>query len=107
MVFFNQVQLHHIFFLNPALRRSVESLFEPERYPRNVYYGDGSPIEDSVMEEILRVYWDMAVSFQWREGDVLMVDNMLVAHARNQFQGERKIVVAMAEMMTVDDLRDS
>jgi alpha-ketoglutarate-dependent taurine dioxygenase len=107
MVFFNQVQLHHVFFLNPALRRSVESLFEPERYPRNVYYGDGSPIEDSVMEEILRVYWDTAISFQWRKGDVLMVDNMLVAHARNQFQGERKIVVAMAEMMTIDDLRDS
>jgi alpha-ketoglutarate-dependent taurine dioxygenase len=106
MCFFNQVQLHHVFFLDPALRRSVESLFEPEEYPRNVYYGDGSPIEDSVMEEILRVYWDTAVSFPWREGDVLMNDNMLVAHARNPYQGERKIVVAMAEMVTIDSVRD-
>jgi alpha-ketoglutarate-dependent taurine dioxygenase len=106
MCFFNQVQLHHVFFLDPVLRRSVESLFEPEEYPRNVYYGDGSPIEDSVMEEILRVYWDTAVSFPWREGDVLMNDNMLVAHARNPYQGERKIVVAMAEMVTIDSIRD-
>jgi alpha-ketoglutarate-dependent taurine dioxygenase len=107
MSFFNQVQLHHRAFLDPALRHSVESLFDPTHCPRNVYYGDGSPIEDSIMEEILRVYWDTAVSFPWSKGDVLMNDNMLVAHARNPFQGERKIVVAMAEMMTIDDLRDS
>ncbi len=106
MSFFNQVQLHHVFFLDPALRRSVESLFSPEEYPRNVSYGDGSPIEDSVMEEILRVYWDTAVSFLWQAGDILMIDNMLIAHARNPYQGERKIAVAMAEMMTMDSIRD-
>lgn len=105
MSFFNQVQLHHVFFLDPELRRSVESLFSPEEYPRNVYYGDGSPIEDSVMEEILRVYWGSAVSFPWQAGDVLMIDNLLVAHARNPYQGERKIAVAMAEMMTIESVR--
>lgn len=107
MAFFNQVQLHHIFFLDPTLRLSLESLFKPEDYPRNVYYGDGSLIEDSVMEAILRVYWETAVSFTWRAGDILMIDNMLVAHARNPFEGERKIVVAMAEMITSGEVQDS
>jgi alpha-ketoglutarate-dependent taurine dioxygenase len=107
MVFFNQVQLHHVFFLDPELRQSVGSLFKPEEYPRNVYYGDGSPIEDSVMEEILRVYWDSSVSFPWQQGDILMLDNMLTAHARNPFKGERKIVVAMAELMTLNELSNA
>lgn len=107
MVFFNQVQLHHVFFLDPELRQSVESLFGPEEYPRNVHYGDGSPIENSVMEEILGVYWDTSVSFPWQAGDILMLDNMLVAHARNPYQGERKIVVSMAEIMAASDIRDS
>jgi alpha-ketoglutarate-dependent taurine dioxygenase len=107
MSFFNQVQLHHLFFLDPTLRHSLESLFKPEDYPRTVYYGDGSPIESSVMEEILRVYWETSVSFPWQAGDVLMLDNVLVAHARNPYQGERKIVVAMAEVMTVDSVCDS
>jgi hypothetical protein len=31
---------------------------------------------------------------------------MLVAHARNPYQGERKIVVAMAEMVTIDSVCD-
>jgi len=107
MVFFNQVQLHHVFFLDPELRRSVESLFKPEEYPRNVCHGDGSPIADSVMEEIVRAYWEASVSFPWQEGDILMLDNMLTAHARNPFRGERKIVVAMAEMMSLNELGNS
>jgi hypothetical protein len=39
------------------------------------------------------------VRFTWRQGDVVMLDNMLVAHARDPYEGERKIVVAMAEMI--------
>jgi alpha-ketoglutarate-dependent taurine dioxygenase len=107
MVFFNQVQLHHVFFLDPELRQSVETLFGADEYPRNVHYGDGSPIENSVMEEILRVYWETSVSFLWQAGDILMLDNMLTAHARNPFQGERRIAVSMAEMMAIGDLRES
>jgi alpha-ketoglutarate-dependent taurine dioxygenase len=104
MVFFNQVQLHHVFFLDPELRRSLEALFSPDEYPRNVSYGDGSPIEDAVMDEILRVYWENASRFLWRRGDIVLLDNMLVAHARNPYQGERKITVAMAEMMALNEL---
>jgi alpha-ketoglutarate-dependent taurine dioxygenase len=105
MVFFNQIQLHHVAFLDPAVRRSVAALFSsPADYPRNVCYGDGTPIEDAVAEEIERTYWENSVSFPWQKGDILMVDNMLVAHARNPYRGERKIVVAMAEMMALECL---
>lgn len=105
MVFFNQVQLHHVSFLDPEVRESMLALFTSEDLPRNVYYGDGSPIEDAVMQEIAKVYWETSVSFTWQAGDVLMLDNMLTAHARNPFQGERKIVVALAEMVTLEDIR--
>lgn len=98
-VFFNQVQLHHPACLDGAMRDSVEQLFQPEEMPRNVFYGDGSPIPDAVIQEILRVYWDVCAKFPWERGDVIMVDNMLTAHARNPFRGQRKIVVALADMM--------
>ena len=35
--------------------------------------------------------------FDWQQRDVLIVDNMLAAHAREPFTGPRKIAVAMAE----------
>jgi hypothetical protein len=44
-------------------------------------------------------YERCTVRFDWRAGDVLMLDNMLVAHARDPYQGPRKIVVAMSELV--------
>jgi amino acid adenylation domain-containing protein/non-ribosomal peptide synthase protein (TIGR01720 family) len=100
-VFFNQIQLHHIAFLEESARRAVVTLFPEEDYPRHVYYGDGSPIEPAVIEAVSEAYARTAVSFAWQERDVLMLDNMLTAHARNPYEGARKILVAMGEMVSV------
>jgi alpha-ketoglutarate-dependent taurine dioxygenase len=97
-VFFNQILLHHVAALEPEVRAAMFDLFTPDQLPRQVYYGDGSPIEDAVVEGVAAQYWAHAVAFPWRAGDLLLVDNMLVAHARNPFAGPRKIVVAMGQM---------
>jgi alpha-ketoglutarate-dependent taurine dioxygenase len=98
-VFFNQIALHHISTLDPETRSSMLSLFGLEGMPRNVYFGDGSVIEDAMVDEILAVLDETSISFPWQEGDTMMLDNMLTAHARNPFVGERKIVVAMSEIV--------
>ncbi|WP_036486323.1 non-ribosomal peptide synthetase [Myxosarcina sp. GI1] len=97
-LFFNQVQLHHISYLEPEVRNSLLSTFGEANLPRNVYYSDGASIEDSVMAEINAAYQQAQVSFPWQQGDILMLDNMRVAHARNSYTGDRKIAVAMGEM---------
>ncbi|WHL30065.1 TauD/TfdA family dioxygenase [Pseudomonas juntendi] len=97
--FFNQVQLHHPYCLDADVREDLLTLFGNERMPRNVYYGDGSPIEDEVMQRIGELYEACAVRFDWRKGDVILLDNMLIAHARDPFEGPRKIVVAMGDML--------
>ena len=97
--FFNQVQLHHIYCLDPDVRDDLLGLFGAQRMPRHVYYGDGSPIEDDVMRQLGELYEQCAVRFDWRKGDVILLDNMLAAHARDPFEGPRKIVVAMGDMV--------
>jgi alpha-ketoglutarate-dependent taurine dioxygenase len=104
MVFFNQIPLHHISCLDPAVRESLLSTFREQDLPRNVYYGDGSTIEDSIVQEISEIYQRVQISFPWRQGDILMLNNMLIAHARNPFVGSRKIVVSMGEMVNHEDL---
>ena len=74
-------------------------MFRPEDLPRQVYYGDGSPIEDSVMDHVGEVYEKNAVRFQWEEGDLITLDNMLTAHGRDTFTEPRKIVVALGDMV--------
>jgi hypothetical protein len=103
-VFFNQVQLHHPYCLDPATRKSLVALFKEEGLPRNVYYGDGTRIDDATMAELDKLYWKTAKAFPWKSGDIIMLDNMLVAHARKPFTGQRKIVVAMGEMVNAVDL---
>ena len=98
LVFFNQLQAHHVSCLDPTAKQVLLSQFGEEGLPRNVYYGDGERIPDSVVSELKQLYERHAQSFTWREGDILMVDNMLVAHGRRPFVGPRKIVVAMGEM---------
>lgn len=104
MTWFNQAQHWHISCLDAAARESMESLFGEEDLPRNCYYGDGSIIEDCVMDHILGVYRRTEHSFPWQNGDVLMLDNLLTAHGRNPFVGERKHMVAMGEMFHYGDI---
>ncbi|EJM97620.1 condensation domain-containing protein, partial [Herbaspirillum sp. YR522] len=103
-VFFNQVQLHHPYCLEPEVRRDLLSMVGPDRLPRNVLFGDGSVISDATMELIGQLYEQCAVRFDWQQGDVVMLDNMLAAHARDPYQGPRKIVVAMGAMVERADV---
>lgn len=98
MSWFNQAQHWHTSCLDAAVRNALSSMFAEEDLPRQCYYGDGSSIEDSVMDEILRVYRSLEASFPWREGDIILLDNILAAHARNVYEGERKLLVAMGDM---------
>ncbi|MDQ8034853.1 MAG: TauD/TfdA family dioxygenase [Bordetella sp.] len=97
MVWFNQAHLFHVSSLQEDVRESLEEMLGIENVPRNVYDADGNPIEDEVFEEIRAVLDEETVRFAWEDGDVMMLDNMLVAHARTPFTGPRKVVVAMAE----------
>lgn len=96
--FFNQIQLHHTFCLDPQVREDLLRMVGPERMPRQVYFGDGSPIDPETMALIGRLYEACAVRFDWQQGDVIMLDNLLAAHARDPFEGPRKIVVAMGDL---------
>ncbi|AVH67249.1 taurine catabolism dioxygenase TauD/TfdA [Nostoc sp. 'Peltigera membranacea cyanobiont' N6] len=97
MVWFNQAHLFHISNLKTAVRNSLLSVLKEEDLPRNALYGDGSRIETSVIEEINQIYQQESVTFSWQEGDILMLDNMLAAHGRKPFIGDRKVLVGMAE----------
>ncbi len=63
--------------------------------PRNSFFGDGTPFEEDTMNTIRRIYEEEMVSIPWESGDIAIVDNMLVHHGRNPFQGERWVLISM------------
>jgi len=99
-VWFNHAHLFHHSSLAPDVAQSLLSAFHEEDLPRNVFYGDGSPIESAVLDEIREIYEREAVRFEWRQGDVLLLDNILVSHGRESFTPPREMLVIMAELFT-------
>jgi alpha-ketoglutarate-dependent taurine dioxygenase len=104
MVWFNHIAFWHISTLESELRETLLVDFQEKDLPYSTYYGDGSPIEVSVIEEICQAYQQETVFFPWQEGDLLMLDNVLVAHGRNPFVGTRKVLAAMGEAYTRTDV---
>ncbi|MCP1119386.1 TauD/TfdA family dioxygenase [Robbsia andropogonis] len=95
-VWFNQAHLFHLTNLPVPLREALLEAVEPDRLPRNTCFGDGTPIDDAILDEIRAVYQETMLSFTWREGDLLVLDNLLASHGRAPFSGKRRVVVAMS-----------
>lgn len=96
-VWFNQAHLFHISALDEEMREVLFETVGEEDLPRNVYYADGTPLENSALDEIRGVLQSCEIVFPWASGDILLLDNMLTAHARAPFSGPRRVVVAMTE----------
>ena len=82
MVWFNQAHVFHPSSIESSVRATLLAEFGEENLPRNVLYGDGSPIEDAAIDEIHRIYQQEQLSFTWQKGDILLLDNMLIAHGQ-------------------------
>lgn len=100
---FNQMQHWHVASLGEETLRSLAGIMPEHEFPRGCYFGDGSPIPDEHVRHILDLYAALEVSFGWRRGDVLLIDNVLVAHARNPYTGDRRLLVGLGEPMPYRD----
>jgi alpha-ketoglutarate-dependent taurine dioxygenase len=93
----DEVWFNHAFFFNKyALNEEVRSFFgSDDDLAFNTYFGDGSGISKSEIEEIRSAYENSTVVFPWQKGDVLFLDNMMISHARHPYKGDRKVLVSM------------
>jgi len=96
-VYFNQAHLFHVTSLGPAGAQSLIQLFGADRLPRHATYGDGEEIAPEDLEHVRAAFRRHEVTFPWEPGDVLLLDNMQVAHGRRPFSGERKVLAALLD----------
>lgn len=97
---FNHATFFHISTLDATLRNVLMANLKEDEFPNNTYYGDGTPIEPFVLDELREAYANETVIFHWQKGDILVLDNMLTAHGRKPFTGPRRVVVGMSEPLT-------
>lgn len=101
-VWFNHATFFHVSTLAPEIRAGLQAELAEQDLPYNTYYGDGSRIEPEILDILRDAYLQETIKFPWNKHDLLLLDNMLVAHGRSSFRGPRQIVVGMSEPYSTD-----
>lgn len=99
---FNHALFFNVSSLPEEIRDGLLALMPEEDLPYNTYYGDGSAIEADTLAEVQAAYDAETVGFDWEPGDVLLVENMITAHGREPFEGQRSILVSMSDPIGSD-----
>jgi alpha-ketoglutarate-dependent taurine dioxygenase len=93
IVWFNQLLHWHPAALPDDLRRLVRRGAVPAF--RDCTHGDGTPIDDDLIEHITAISQDVEYPVAWQAGDVLLVNNLVYAHGRHPYRGTREHFVRM------------
>lgn len=93
---FNQADQFHIAGMGEDAAM-MAALVPKELVPQSVSFADGSPIPDEFIKHVQQTGLSLSCESAWQAGDVLLIDNVAVAHGRRPFTGDRRILVAMSD----------
>lgn len=98
---FNQAHLYHS---NPRIRGGwINHLLanlvymSPSTRQYDVEFEDGSAIPRKIIYEIYDILDQKTVKFDWKKGDILLLDNLRAMHGRAPSKGQRRILVTMVQ----------
>ncbi|WP_134059036.1 TauD/TfdA family dioxygenase [Rheinheimera aquimaris] len=95
----SQITHWHPLCLPQQVLGSMQAMFAVDEFPRNCLFGNGEPISGEDIALIVDAYMQAQFAFDWQAGDFLLVDNIVMAHARAPFAGDRKLCVVMGDMV--------
>lgn len=94
---FNHFTFWNRWTLDPDVRDVLLDTYGADGLPFDTFVGDGSPLTGEEVATLDRIYEEVTVREPWRRGDLLLVDNILCAHGRDAYRGDRRILVAMGD----------
>src|SRR5213594_4210279 len=100
---FNQIAFLNEWTMDPDLHEYLVDIYGEDGLPFNTRFGNGDPIGPDVIQCIDEVYEANTRRERWQAGDLMLVDNIRAAHARESFEGPREVVVAMADAVHLAD----
>lgn len=94
---FNQIAFLSEWTMDLDVREFLVDTYGPQGLPFTTLFGNGEPVGQGVVDLIADVYTAHTLREPWRPGDLLLVDNLRFAHSREPFEGNREVLVGMAE----------
>jgi alpha-ketoglutarate-dependent taurine dioxygenase len=74
-----------------------QKMIDAKKLPTGYAFGNGEEITSEEAEAIHAIFQDVEVRWPWQRGDVMILDNLQVAHGRSPFTGERETLVALLD----------
>jgi acyl carrier protein len=99
-LWFNHALALHASSLDPALRQTLLRQRGEAGLPHNTYFGNGDPIPDEVIAHVRETHERQQILFDWQAGDVLLLDNLRMAHGREPYSGPRAVYAAMGNPLS-------
>jgi len=65
-----------------------------------IRHGDGTALDTDAVQHAAKIADEITFDMNWKVGDVVIIDNTVVMHARRSFVGKRKVVASLAQMQT-------
>jgi alpha-ketoglutarate-dependent taurine dioxygenase len=100
---FNQVAFLNEWTIAPEVREYLVDVYGEDGLPFNTRFGGGDPIGEDVVQLLNEVYQANTAREPWQAGDLMMVDNIRSAHSREAYEGQREVLVAMADPVQLAD----
>jgi alpha-ketoglutarate-dependent taurine dioxygenase len=101
--FFNQIAFLNEWTIAAEIREYLVDVYGAEGLPFNTGFGTGEPLTEEIVELINSVYEAKTVREPWQAGDLMLVDNIRIAHSREAYEGPREILVGMAEPVRLSE----
>ena len=93
-LWFNQITSNHGSFF-PDTPEYQGNKQDYKEYSRHSTYGDGEEFRKEEIDDHRRCNWESCVGFDWQNGDILFVDQLIVEHSRLSFEGERRVGISL------------
>ena len=100
---FNQIAFLNQWTMDPEVREYLVDIYGEDGLPFNTRFGNGDPIGPDVVQAVDEAYEAHTLREPWQAGDLLLVDNVRTAHGREEFEGPREVLVAMADAVHLAD----
>lgn len=100
---FNQIAFLNEWTMDPEVREYLVDLYGADGLPFNTASGDGTPVGEDVVALLNEVYEANTAREPWQAGDLMLVDNIRTAHSREAYEGDREVLVGLADPVRLAD----
>nr|WP_245171765.1 MupA/Atu3671 family FMN-dependent luciferase-like monooxygenase [Burkholderia sp. AcTa6-5] len=94
---FNHALFFHESSLPSGIRDGLRTLYGDSYLPHASFYGDGSPIDPQALADLRAAHRHCERKLPLQKDDVLIIDNLLMAHGRCAYEGPRDIRLTMGK----------